>query len=81
MKVKQLLEQLKALDPEQEVLMSIDPEGNGFYKLAEVAQAAFSGEKEYRYDEVGIPKLTEEAKKLGYSEEDVKPVACVCLWP
>jgi hypothetical protein len=83
MKVKEFIEALEALDqPESEVIMSKDSEGNryspfdGFDPNASyLAENTWSGE-------VGLRSLTPELEAKGYSEEDVvEGVAAVVLYP
>lgn len=77
--VKELIELLKKEDPDRVVIMSIDPEGNGFGYLHELATCAWDPENR----EVGLEELTPELKKAGYSEEDVFEGGqkALCLWP
>ena len=83
MKVKELIELLKQEDPEKEVIMSKDGEGNNFSPFADfgnvdtyLADSTWSGE-------VGFSELTEELKKDGYEEEDILPdgVPALVLYP
>jgi hypothetical protein len=69
--VKKLIEALRKEDPNRIVVMSSDSEGNNYSPLhsfwtgSYVADSTWSGE-------VGLEKLTDEDRKAGYSEEDVK---------
>lgn len=70
MKVRELIELLSKHEPDRVVVMSRDAEGNGYSPLARMwtgayrAQATWSGE-------VGLERLTPEAKDEGYTEFDV----------
>jgi len=85
MKVKELVNLLEKCDPEAEVIISRDEEGNGFSPLYEVCDNqsyipdnAYSGE-------IALRELTDELINAGYSEEDVYTgegsVKAVVLWP
>jgi hypothetical protein len=82
MKIKQLIEELQKLNPEAEVLMSSDTEGNEYNSLSTIGtNHAYKGSG---CDiEIGLEKLTAADKKAGCTEEDVpdggKP--CIILWP
>ena len=78
MKVKELIKELAEFDDDLEVVMSQDPEGNGFAPLSDLKLSSWDAE----YGEVGIPYLTPELEAQGYGPEDVKgkDFACV-LWP
>jgi len=84
MKVKELIELLGKTNPEREVVISRDSEGNGF--------SPFSGLSEELYvpystwsGEIYIEELTEEMRKHGYSEEDTyggdDGVKALVFWP
>lgn len=76
MKAKELAEILLT-DPEREVVLSEDAEGNGF-NVCHVVE-------KYKYSkgEIGFEELTEELKKEGYGEEDVMKdgIKAFVLWP
>ena len=76
MTVRRLIEILKGVDPERRVVLSIDPEGNGFAPLKDWSEEA------YRNGETGLEELTPSDKKKGYSEDDVLfgGRKCVVLW-
>lgn len=81
MKVKELIEILTTVDPEEDVLLAIDSEGNRYHLLSEVSVNQYKWDGDYNA-EVGIRELTPELQAQNYSEEDVygdKP--CVILWP
>lgn len=80
MKIRQLIAELEKLDPELEVIVSTDSEGNGFDEMRVISPG-------YNYNpqdrEIGISELTEEDINSGYTDEDVMEdgVPCVVLWP
>jgi len=79
MKVKELMMALVGVDPEMEVVMSADAEGNHYAPLRVVDTDG----NNYGDGEIGLRELTPALQEEGYSEEDVmeggKPV--VVLWP
>ncbi len=81
MKVKALIKLLQDENPDAEVIVSSDPEGNSYHKLYQVGESAYV-EAGYGV-EIGLLKLTAADKKAGYGEEDVlengKPA--VVFWP
>jgi len=83
MTVAELIEQLKALDPDNIVIMSKDAEGNGVNPLVAVEplyyQTAIDGED----NRIGHKQLTPKLIEQGYSEDDVLPnaVPAAVLWP
>jgi hypothetical protein len=78
MTVKQLIERLNQVENKNRiVVMSRDPEGNGYAPLSVVDEGSA-----YKDGEVGIETLTEDDRKQGYSEEDVlKGRPALVLWP
>lgn len=85
MKVKELREKLEDCDPEEEVYVSVDPEGNAFKELYGVDNE-FALNTEGRFPDgpwLRESALTEKRKKHGWSEEDVNEDAenVVILWP
>ena len=79
MKVKELIEQLKKLDPDRIVIMSRDSEGNTFCPIDELSTSAYRAE----YRDIGLEKLTPEDIKNGHNEESVMTDGekAVVLWP
>ena len=74
--VAQLIEDLKLQDPNRIVVLSKDPEGNGYSPFCNLSTASYSK------GQIGLEKLTEEDKKSGYTKEDVlKGKPAVVLWP
>jgi hypothetical protein len=82
-KVKELIEALKGADPEAVVILSRDPEGNGFETLCDIEteNQVWSDE----WGEIGFKELTPELIDDGYGEEDLchedDAVECIVLWP
>lgn len=70
MKVKELIEKLKMEDPDRLVVCQRDPEGNGHSPLENWWAGAYRAETSWSGD-AGLETLTDEARKAGYSEEDV----------
>ena len=66
MTVKELRKLLKNLDGDRLVVVSRDPEGNGYSPLFQIDENAM-----YDDGEVGLEFLTEDLKKLHFSEEDI----------
>lgn len=82
MKVKELRKILSALDPNTEIIMSQDPEGNGYYKLADVsngtvAPSELSG---YRIDGYYSDSHTDDQCCLEEGERKTF-TKVICLWP
>lgn len=77
MTVKELIDLLQKEDPTRIVILSIDPEGNGYNELRDVGTSAYSE------GEIGLEELTPDLKEHGYSEEDVMENGqkAVVLWP
>lgn len=82
--VRELVEQLSAMDPDRVVIMQDDAEGNGYRLLrladdnaAYIPSAGWSGS-------VKRQSLDEEDIAAGFGEEDIAPaeaVPCVVLVP
>jgi len=82
MKVQELIDRLEDCDPEEEVYVAADPEGNAFRELYGVDND-FALEI-YEDDHIAHgPWLREFDGQHGYSEEDVNEDAedVVILWP
>ena len=77
MKVKELIEILKECDPEDLIVLSKDPEGNGYKEARTYDMCRFTE------GEIGLRELDEEHKELGYEKEDVfdEGEDCIVLWP
>ena len=77
MKVNELVKILEKLDPETEVVLQGDAEGNTFMSLYSYWEGAFNEEE----GEAGYLKMTDKLIKEGYDEEDIidgKPA--IFLW-
>ena len=81
MKVKELIEILSKCNPDADVVLSRDEEGNGYSSLSGVS-LEYNWDGEYNA-EIGLKELTPELIKAGYEEEDTMPdgLDCVVLWP
>lgn len=79
MKVKELILALQELDPEREVYLQSDPEGNSYEPVrgAESCSVEIDG----REINCGIEKLTEGLMKQGFTEEDIFPELGVVVFP
>jgi hypothetical protein len=81
MKVRELIELLKAEDPEREVIMSKDSEGNGFSPFADLSRQSYEATTTW-YGEIGIEELTPELREQGFTEEDaIYDEKVIVLWP
>jgi hypothetical protein len=77
MKVSELMKVLEELDPETEVVLQGDAEGNTFMSLYSYWQGGFNEED----GEAGYLELTGQLKKQGYTEEDIiKGKPAIMLW-
>lgn len=78
MTVKELIAKLKPMKGNLLVVLSRDPEGNGYEELRFVQDNS-------RYDngEVGVDRLTPALKKQGFGEEDLMPDGqpCIVMYP
>lgn len=84
MKVSELIELLKEVDPDREVVMNSDGEGNSKSPMYTLYEAAYRPDTTWS-GETGLEVLTEEDIENGYSEEDVLEgdgvVPCIVLCP
>ena len=84
MKVKKLIDILNKQNPEDEVILSKDSEGNSFSPLADFSEDLYVPETKW-YGEIHIKKLTDKLKEQGFSEEDLyggdDGINCITLWP
>lgn len=69
MKAKELIKILEK-DPEREIIMSSDGEGNNYSPLYDCGKASYRQETSWSGG-IGIEELTEELIKKGYRKEDV----------
>lgn len=72
MKVSELIEQLELLNPDDEVWMAGDPEGNYFRPYSgDISESAVAPDTYTRsFGETYLRKLTPDLEKMGYTEED-----------
>ena len=70
MTVKQLINKLQKCDPDREVVMSRDAEGNGYSPLDDFWEGAYRADSTW-HGEVGLEKLTKADREAGYTDEDV----------
>ena len=77
MKVWELLWILAKCDPDDEVVMSSDPEGKSYSQLGMAVSATY---RQHDF-EVGIKELTASLANAGWTEEEVYPNPCLALWP
>lgn len=75
MTVQELIEELQGMPLDAPVILSRDPEGNGFAELQDAVLGGWDG------FEVGLLNLTDELHAQGYTEEDVRGGSAVVLWP
>ncbi len=78
MKAKDLIKILQE-DPEREIVVSSDSEGNSFDSVSQVSTAKYDPDER----SIGLEKLTPALKKQGYSKEDVMEdgVSAFVIWP
>lgn len=71
MKVHELIALLQKQDPNREVILARDAEGNGYSPLDEdLSTGAYRPETKWS-GEVGLEALTEELEAGGYTDEDI----------
>lgn len=70
MKVHMLIEMLKEIDPEREIVMAKDAEGNSYSPLSAMWEGAYRAETTW-YGSVGFSELTTELEEEGYGEDDI----------
>jgi hypothetical protein len=73
MKVKELIEQLKLMPQDSEVVMSKDGEGNNFSPFAEMTKCLYEPENTWSGELVDEEELDEEPSETC--------LRAVCLWP
>jgi len=69
MNVRELMAKLMAVDPDREIIMSRDSEGNGYSPLYDLWEGDYSPE----WGQVYVEALTEEDIEDGWSETDLCP--------
>lgn len=77
MKVSQLIAQLKKLDPDAEVILQSDPEGNGYHEVSGADAAVYDGDDGYHdpswsADDAGLEE--EEWEKLKKSKKNQRVI-------
>lgn len=82
MKVKDLIEILKNVDPELTVVLSRDAEGNGYNEWSGSYATDMVWDGDYG-GEVGYTKLTKQLIEANYSEDDMieNGVPAFVMWP
>jgi hypothetical protein len=82
MKVRELIEALQQEDPEREVIMASDGEGNNYSPLSDYWVGAYRAETTW-YGAMGLEALTPEDMERGFADEDVikDGVPALCLSP
>lgn len=87
MNVAELIVALQRIpNPEQTIVVqSIDSEGNSIRNTAEMGTGVeFRPDRSWEGDLLIAGELTEELKKVGYSQSDMADdasIPCVCFWP
>lgn len=79
MKIRDLIAQLDQHDPELEVVLSRDPEGNGFHRLNDLSRAFADPTDIQGGYEIEQLRWREDLQEYGESESDYTEV--VVLWP
>lgn len=78
MKVQELIELLQGQDPEAEVILQKDAEGNGYSPLAGADPSLYLADTTYSGETLHPEDIEDEF----YDEEDIAAaVAAVILWP
>lgn len=84
MTVGELIELLQKEDPEREVIISMDSEGNEFSPLSDYSPELYVPDSTWS-GEIYLEELTEEDIENGYTEDDVYDgtdgVKAIVLWP
>ena len=87
MKVNELIDKLCDLDPDLEVILSKDEEGNGFSPASDdFFIGLYFSDYGYNDGKIGYKKLTPKMIEMGYTEEDLLSeengaVPCVVIYP
>lgn len=79
MNVGELKAELADVPDDWPVVMSADPEGNGYHELSDVEKCRWHS----KWQEIKLFELTDELRDQGYDEEDVNmdlPPA-IAMWP
>ena len=72
--VSELIEKLQKMNPELQIILSRDEEGNGYEYLRYIDDNCVYDDRE-----VYLAELTEECKKQGFEEDDVREGTRVVL--
>jgi len=80
MKVKELQKILSRLDPETEIIMSQDSEGNGYCKVSNVDAGTVKNLREYHIDSYYSNSHTDDECCLEAGERETF-TKVICLWP
>jgi len=72
MKIRELLAQLEGLDPEREVILQKDAEGNGYSPCAGLGLGAYVADSTYSGEVIEVPS---------YEAPDELGAPCVVLYP
>lgn len=88
MTVSEFIESLKECDPDAQVLVSRDAEGNGYCRLDDVYTGYFLDKSEYeksgRYDDVRTYGVDDDENEYDKQPDQLKPgkhVVCVVIYP
>lgn len=85
MNIKQLKEHLNKFDEDLEIIIPIDPEGNGFNKLSGDFSEMLADLSKNYIDDIYMTELPKDGIKNGYTEEDLGDPdtmsKCLVLWP
>jgi len=82
MTVAELISKLLGVNPDRVVVMSKDGEGNSYSPLYKTETATYVADTTWE-GEIGLEELTDDLRKMGFAEEDVKEngVPALVLWP
>ena len=82
MKVSELIEELKKVDPDNEVIMSKDGEGNSYSPLSDLGSGIYIAENTWS-GECYNPQWSCDDAGMGVEEweEILKKPRCTTLWP
>jgi len=70
MKVKDLIQQLSTLNPEREIVIQLDSDGNGYSPCSDIWVGLYQPITK-QYGEASLEELTAEDREFGYMEEDI----------
>lgn len=84
MTVQQLIELLEQYDPTADVIVAIDPEGNGFAPVEETSEGFFNSRRsEYYGVDLSETDFNEYDDENDDEESDIPKGSspAICLWP